>query len=554
MSSALPIGSSTAGTVPMLNTWILWWNAESLSNGLLGYWSPPIFHPLQGSLAFNEPQPAMLSVAPVYYFSRSPILAYNVYVVATLALNGLCASRLLSKIGCSYLLSIAGGAGLLLHPLVWRDLEAVQLTALWPIVLSLIAAIDVFGGREPGARPQSTSWDRSLIMPGVRLGLWVSVTGWCCLYWAVFQAMTLGLAIAAFALWRRQRGELVALSIALGIALCLSLPILVPMQSTVLKHNLRRSATTVQTLSAQPQDWLATEGHTLWNYSTSDHAFSLSPGFGRIALILIGVLALVVLRQRQHEPGGQRTSALTLLTGMLLLSGLFSFGANLHYLDWSPWESLGSSFGVIGAIRSPFRFAYLTQLAAVLLAALAADLCSRQLSKGVTDQTHLSLRLAFHAGILFVAAVVAFESIPKRTRLCFPPSNSHSEPWRQFIASNTSPKDAILCLPVTQNGSEAAQEQATRWMMHSTVHGAPLLNGYSGFIPEDWRQLRSQLRDGNYSDSLLTQLAQNGTKFIVIRIDPMSAGHVERLKALTFEVAYEDSHYCILRIPRERNE
>lgn len=554
MSSALPIGNSTAGTVPMLNTWILWWNAESLARGLLGYWNAPIFHPLQGSLAFNEPQPAMLSVAPVYFLSRSPILAYNVYLVATLALNGWCTSRLLSRLGCSQVLSVAGGTGLLLHPLVWRDLEAIQLTALWPMVLSLTAALDLFLDEGSKAHPEGKAWDRRLMMPGIRLGVWVSVTGWCCLYWSVFQAMTLGVAIAAVALWRRQRSELVSLSVAFIVFLCLTLPVFIPMREIVRANSFRRSPTTVQTLSAQPEDWLATEGHTLWDYAASESTFSLSPGLGRIALLVVGFAVFVVASRTPVKSDGRRTTALILVSGMLFLSALLSFGANLQLSGWRPWESLGAHIGVIGAIRSPFRFAYLTQLAAILLAALAADTCFKRLGKHPAIENHFGRRLVFNAGVLFVAATVAFESIPRRSRLCFPPSHSHSEPWREFIATNTNEDDAILCLPVTQNGSEAAQERAARWMMHSTVHRASLLNGYSGFIPKEWREVRSQLRDGNFSDSLLTQLAQTGTKFIVIRLEQMPPGHVERLETLALEIAYEDSRYRILQIPSKRNE
>src|SRR5574339_1119469 len=38
---------------PVLNTWILWWNAQTLPF-TDAWWSPPIFYPMPGALALSE--------------------------------------------------------------------------------------------------------------------------------------------------------------------------------------------------------------------------------------------------------------------------------------------------------------------------------------------------------------------------------------------------------------------------------------------------------------------------------------------------------------------
>ena len=68
----------TRGTVPLLNVWILEWNADRILHGYQGDWDAPIFHGIAGSFAFSEPQ---LLTGIVYGALRwvfgSPALAYN---------------------------------------------------------------------------------------------------------------------------------------------------------------------------------------------------------------------------------------------------------------------------------------------------------------------------------------------------------------------------------------------------------------------------------------------------------------------------------------------
>ena len=70
---------------PLLNTWILAWNATHLGRG---WWNANIFAPHPLALAYSEHLFAeSLQALPVYALTRNPILAYNVVFLATFVLS-----------------------------------------------------------------------------------------------------------------------------------------------------------------------------------------------------------------------------------------------------------------------------------------------------------------------------------------------------------------------------------------------------------------------------------------------------------------------------------
>ena len=72
---------------PLLNAWILAWDATHLGRG---WWSANIFFPHPLALAYSEHLlPQALSILPVYLATRNPILCYNLVFLATFALSGL---------------------------------------------------------------------------------------------------------------------------------------------------------------------------------------------------------------------------------------------------------------------------------------------------------------------------------------------------------------------------------------------------------------------------------------------------------------------------------
>ena len=121
-------------TVPLFNTWTLWWNSVSARELFKGYWNAPIFFPSKEAFAFSEPQPATLVVAPVIWLGGSPVLAYNIYFVISLILNGLLAWLILIQRRCSPFQALIGGGMMIWLPISLRQFEVLQLVPVWPIL------------------------------------------------------------------------------------------------------------------------------------------------------------------------------------------------------------------------------------------------------------------------------------------------------------------------------------------------------------------------------------------------------------------------------------
>ncbi|PYQ78032.1 MAG: hypothetical protein DMG01_12790 [Acidobacteria bacterium] len=88
-----PLGAGLARDVPsdfgdpLLNAWILAWDATHLGRG---WWNANIFHPHRLALAYSEHLlPQAIQIVPVYALTKNPILCYNLLFLSTFVLSGL---------------------------------------------------------------------------------------------------------------------------------------------------------------------------------------------------------------------------------------------------------------------------------------------------------------------------------------------------------------------------------------------------------------------------------------------------------------------------------
>src|SRR5436305_9254053 len=74
---------------PLLNAWILAWDADRLRHGLVGLWDMPILYPFHRTLAFTEHLLGVaLFVAPIEWLTGNPVLAYNVAFMGSFVFAG----------------------------------------------------------------------------------------------------------------------------------------------------------------------------------------------------------------------------------------------------------------------------------------------------------------------------------------------------------------------------------------------------------------------------------------------------------------------------------
>ncbi len=238
ITTALPLGSERVATVPLFNVWTIWWNSVSATQGFQGYWDAPIFAPSREAFAFSETQLSTLLVAPLVWLSPTPIPAYNVYLLASLAANGWAAARLLGGITGHRSVGIAGGLMVEMLPLVHWQLGVLQLVPLWGIIWT-INALYTFG-RDPG-------YGR-----GLNLAAAFIVTHLLCHHYSLFLSVLLvpagvwlwGSRLLELRTWLKLLPALVLLAATLG-------PMIYQHHSVMQSHEWRRSRKLVKSLSAE---------------------------------------------------------------------------------------------------------------------------------------------------------------------------------------------------------------------------------------------------------------------------------------------------------------
>jgi hypothetical protein len=79
---------------PVLNTWILWWNAHAVPF-TARWWNPPSFWPTPGILAFSENLLGLAPLtSPVQWLGGSPVVAYNIAFLVSFPLSAIAAHAL----------------------------------------------------------------------------------------------------------------------------------------------------------------------------------------------------------------------------------------------------------------------------------------------------------------------------------------------------------------------------------------------------------------------------------------------------------------------------
>lgn len=486
-SGCLPVRENMMTTVPLFNAWTIWWNADRLSHGFAGYWDAPIFFPTERTFAFSEPQPATIVVAPVIWLTGSPALAYNVYLLLSLFLNGVFTFRMLRRSGSPVSLAILGGCMMIWLPVSVRQLEVLQLIPVW----SLLWTWDAL--RRHGKTPK---WST-----GLELTISYTLSSYICIHHTLFLTIALPatawillIRIRSLRFWVHSCAALVMAGVLVGV-------IFVPMRHALRDNSFERSQELVGNLSAQPADLMMTPRDALF-FASSQPRFGLSPGWIKIVLAALGVVLGVL--HRRHR----RWVLFLLLT--VIVTALLAIGPNLKLGAFQPWWILAKWIPGISQVRNVFRFVYLTQMAIILL--------------GITGLTELWLRMRARSWRPVTAAVVVHAlamlalvevAVPKLV-LAGVPDLSRQHGWTEFVKQHTPDGKGIACLPFPPGTTAEDFDSTARWMYLGSLHGVPLINGYSGFFPPSYLRFQAQINKEGLSEDILSQLEAMRTHLIVV--------------------------------------
>lgn len=429
-----------------LNAWTLSWIAHQLPRDPLDLFAANMFHPSEQALAYTEPLlvPGLLG-APLRWLGASPMLTYNLLLLAGLTLTALALYRLIVAWTGDPWAGLLAGALLAFSTALLTRLAHLQVLHLYPLPLALLAL------------------DRLIRRPSTgdaaRLGGWVACAALTSGYLAVYVTTALGSALLARLpdLWNR-RGAAVAwrLAAAAGVTLAVLYALLHPYLEL---QPPRPAAADAPNVAAALASYLATAGdlhYALW----SDAFFAAAP-----RALFPGFVALALAGAALTMPGAAPRGARPLLLAVAAAGVVLSLGPLTPVYEWAY-----QVFPPLRSLRAPSRFGLLAVFAVAALAGLGLAGLRRRLSP--------RWGAVAGGGLLALATVECLHApIPYRPVDGSPPIH------RALAAAGPGP---IAELPLH---TAPRFHRNARYLLDSTEHWRPMVAGFGNARPAGFDDL-----------------------------------------------------------------
>jgi hypothetical protein len=477
---------------PLLVTYLMWWNAQAVPL-TRAWWNAPFYWPMQNALALTEHLAGLSPIAsPIQWLGGSPLLAYNLVLIASTWWSGLAAHALVRRLTGSTAAAYCAGIAFAYAPYRTSQLGHMQLYACWWLPLVLLALHAYYEeGRARWLLLAAVAW----LLQGLTNG-----------YFLLFLPVLVGLWFAWFTRGPQTR-RAVAAAVALGVAMAAALPFLLHYLVVHTEQGLSRNLGEMRAYSAYPGAFLTATPilrfwHTAEPRSTEQYLF---PGVTSLALVLVGLV--VARRDRRFQ----------FYAGAAVVMAALSFGPaddprSLAVL-WHPYSWLTWLPGYSG-LRVPTRMYML----GVLCLAVAAGIAFAHLRERV--RWRRTLGAIVFAGLLVDGAIAGMP-------LGVPPGQLALE------ARNA----RVLALPYDN-------ERVSVFAMYQGMsHRLPVVNGYAGYVPSSadviaWGLRRrdptilAELRRGRplYVIVASTDQAETWTRFMDAQAVPLTGvqagGHI----------------------------
>jgi hypothetical protein len=470
---------------PVLNVWILWWNAQTRPF-TEAWWNAPMMWPMPGTMTLSEHLVGLSLVAtPLQWAGSSPITAYNVCLLLTYALSGFFAFLLGRRLTGSTFAGVCAGIAFGFSPYRASQLAHIQvLSAQW----MPLALLGLHGYVSTGAA-------RWLVIFAIAWLLQALSNGYFLLFFPVLVLFWL----AWFVDWRRAPGRGLAILTAWFVASLPLLPVLFKYREVHERLGLTRKVAEIREFSATAASFFHAAPLTkFWREGPADtHEQYLFTGVTVVVLALAGV-ALLGLKRTRGSIAANRAPILFYIAATVLM-WVLAIGPGGEKLDpaspYRPYTWLLALPGFHG-LRVSSRFAML----GTLCLALAASLGVGYLSK----VTAVAGRIRILGGALVIAGL-AVDGMTRPVPVVTPP---------QKVILPAVPQAAVVELPIDETNV------SIQAMYRSIFHRRPLVNGYSGHFPPHYNVLALSLWRGDSSG--LFYLARRRPLVIIVneQFDP----------------------------------
>jgi hypothetical protein len=463
----------------VLNEWALAWVAHQAVRDPLHLFDANIFYPERFTLAFSESMIVQAATAaPLFWAGLSPVLVYNLMVMAGFTLNGWVMTWVMRRWTGDLVAAVTGGMLFAFNSNILTRLPHMQALHVEFLPLALYA------------------WDRLLRQPRVRhaaaFGSAVALQSLTSVYLLVFTFSAVCAAVLARAgEWIGARFRQIAplVLLAAAVAAAITVPFLLPYLWTHQTQGFERSLDDARSLAATVGSYLSSPSqlhYGLWSYRWFGNPSALFPGVTATALAVLALARGVALRDRRARIG----------LAVLVCGVLLSFGPKLP-----GYALLFTYVPIYRVVRVTSSFGYLALMGLAIVAGFGMVELRRLLSPSRRvwwAAASIVLAFAFVEPLAAPIELVPYKGIPRIYDLL--------RDERQAV---------IVELPFY---TASAGFQQARYMLNGTRHWRPMLNGYSGYRPESYYRNGEALA-GFPSVAAIEWLRRQGVTHMFVHLD-----------------------------------
>ena len=422
--------------------WVVSWVAHALTSDPRQLFNANIFYPHSNALAFSEGNIVEGVIgAPVWVLTNNPYTTHNFIFLFSFAQSFIATYYLVRHLTGDRRAAMIAGILYAYCPFAFARQAHIQLLMIGFLPWVMLA------------------WhrflDRTSIARAVELGIVMTLSGLACAYYGIFAGGMIAFASIWFAITRRRwndrhyvGGVAIAAVVCIGSITPFFLPYLQMQESTGFERPLTGQ------YSANIGAWLVSSAwsHRWWAPYLTAPSEVLFPGILAIVLGIWG--ARIALRSPQRDIA-------IYYIGLALFTFWLTFGPKAGL-----YTALYYTVPVFSFLRAPSRAGIVVTLCLVVLAAPAMV--------ALLKRRHANLAAA---ALLLLATADVYRA-PLRMREAPPLPNVY-----RTLASL--PKGPVIELPFWATSIE--YHRHAEYMLASTAHWQPLINGYSDHIPQDFR-------------------------------------------------------------------
>jgi hypothetical protein len=460
----------------LLNTWAIAWVAHQLPRDPIHLFDANIFYPERRTLAYSEAMIVQgLMAMPIRAAGASPVLTYNLVLLAGFALTGWAFCLLVHRWTASWSAGYMSGSLAAFNSHVLVRLGHLQTQHVEFIALMLFALDRLFASR----RVRDAVW----------LGCAFALQGLTSVYLLVFSTWMLMFAvIARLREWLRRDAVRTAglLALSAGVAVVMLAPYLLVYYELHRSTGFERTVSDARLFAGSWVNYLSSGSrlhYALW--SQPYFVESVSPTFpGFVCLMLVG--AAIAWPETRRDP-------------RVVMCGVAAAGC--AGVSMSPnllfYPLLHRAIPLFRAVRVP---AHLGQIVLLMLAVLAGYGLAGLQRRWRSVRTWPAVAVA-------LCALANIEAL--RAPLWYAPF-SEIPPIYGVLADQ--PGAVVVELPFYDARHSFGNAP---YMLNSTRHWRPMLNGFSGFGPASYGETYTIVQSFPDAASLIALRARGVTHVVV---------------------------------------